>query len=75
MIYTKKQIGLNLESIDNKTETQSVEDKFIFSRLKKRRKPKSAENRPPKVKLVTLQLCEVKKSRYSFYEKLPTSAA
>ncbi len=37
--------------------------KFIFIRIKKRRKPK--------VKLVTLQLCEVKKSRSSFYEKVP----
>jgi hypothetical protein len=41
--------------------------KFIFSRIKKRRKPK--------VKIVTLQLCEVKKSRYSLYEKVPTCAA
>ncbi len=40
---------------------------FIFSRIKKRRKPK--------VKIVTLQLGEVKKSRYSFYEKVPTCAA
>ncbi len=41
--------------------------KFIFSRIKKRRKPK--------VKIVTLQLCEVKKSRSTFYEKVPTCAA
>jgi hypothetical protein len=41
--------------------------RFIFSRIKKRRKPK--------VKLVTLLLCEVKKSRYSFYEKVPTCVA
>jgi hypothetical protein len=41
--------------------------KFIFRRIKKSRKPK--------VKLVTLQLCEVKKSLYNFYEKVPTCAA
>ncbi len=35
----------------------SCVSKFIFSRIKKRRKPK--------VKLVTLQLCEVKKNRSS----------
>ncbi len=40
-----------------------IVSKFIFSRIKKRRKPK--------VKIVTLQLCEVKKSRYNFYEKVP----
>ena len=38
-----------------------------FQQNKKRRKPK--------VKIVTLQLCEVRKSRYSLYEKLPTCAA
>ncbi len=38
-----------------------------FHQNKKRRKPK--------VKIVTLQLCEVKKSQYSFYEKVPTCAA
>jgi hypothetical protein len=41
--------------------------KVYFHQNKKRRKPK--------VKSVTLQLCEVKKSRYSFYEKGPTCAA
>jgi hypothetical protein len=40
---------------------------FIFSRIKKRR--------GPKVKLVTLLLCEVKKSRSSFYEKILTCVA
>jgi hypothetical protein len=42
---------------------------FIFGlfSMKKRRKPK--------VKIVTLQLCEVRKSRYSLIEKLPTCAA
>ena len=37
-----------------------------FQQNKKRRKPK--------VKIVTLQLCEVRKNRYSIYEKLPTCA-
>ncbi len=37
--------------------------KFIFSRIKKRRKPK--------VKIVTLQLCEVKKSDISSMKKSP----
>ncbi len=40
---------------------------FIFSRIKKRRNPK--------VKLVTLLLCEVKKNRSNFYEKVPTCAS
>ena len=38
-----------------------------FQQNKKRRKPT--------VKIVTLQLCEVKKIRYIFYEKVPTCAA
>jgi hypothetical protein len=38
-----------------------------FQQNKKRRKPK--------VKKVTLQLCGVRKRRYSLYEKLPTCAA
>jgi hypothetical protein len=42
--------------------TKRFTSKFIFSRIKKRRKPK--------VKIVTLQRCEVKKNRYSFYENL-----
>jgi hypothetical protein len=37
-----------------------------FQQNKKRRKPK--------VKIVTLQLCEVMKIRYTLYEKLPTCA-
>ena len=40
---------------------------FICSRIKKRRKPR--------VKIVTLKLCGVRKSRYSLYGKHPTCAA
>jgi hypothetical protein len=43
------------------------EFKVYFQQNKKRRKPK--------VKIVTLQLCEVRKNRYNLYENLPTCAA
>jgi hypothetical protein len=47
---------------------EEVKNRLVyFQQNKKRRKPK--------VKIVTLQLCEVRKSRYSLYEKLPTCAA
>jgi hypothetical protein len=52
---------------NRKIESSAGESMFIFSRIKKRRKSK--------VKLVTLLLCEVKKNRSSFYEKVPTCAA
>ena len=41
--------------------------KFICSRIKKRRKPR--------IKIVTLKLCGVRKSRYSLYGRHPTCAA
>jgi len=40
---------------------------FICSRIKKRRNPR--------VKIVTLKLCGVRKSRYILYEKHPTCAS
>ena len=52
-----------------------------FQKNKKRRKhyrkvyfQQNKKRRKPKVKIVTLQPCEVKKTRYNFYEKIPTCA-
>ena len=47
--------------LNKPTPLQTAESWFIWSRIKKRRKPR--------VKIVTLKLCGVRKSRYSLYEK------